>query len=119
MQPGVDRHALLLAIDHDVRVKAGADDELSARFQRLVHLGGGENGAGAHQHLGLGLAHQTDGGGSARGAEGHFRHRQPALAQGRGQRGGVTLGVVQFDDRHDADLGNALGNGIHTYRSFP
>ena len=105
---GVDRHALVLAVDHDVGVKAGADDELRARFQRLVHLGGGEHGARAHQHVGLGLAHEADGGGGARRAEGHLRHGQPAFTQGRGQRRRVPLGMVQFDDRHHAGLGNAL-----------
>ena len=111
---GVDGHALGLAVSHDLGVQAGGDDELSARLQGLVHLSGGQDGTGAHHHLGAGVLHDLHGLGSAGGTEGDLRHGHAARTQGLGQVGRVTLGVVELDDRHDADLGNTLVEFLYT-----
>ena len=107
----VDAH--LLAVFDQLGIHARGDDELRARGHGLIHLPGGEHGARADQHFGELLAHGLDGDGRARGAEGDLGHRHAARDQRLGQRRRVALGVVQLDDRHHADLGNALLQIIH------
>ena len=85
----------------DVLVVTRGDDELGAGGTGLLNLLDGQDGAGAHAHLGLGLGHSGDALGSASGAEGDLGGLHAGGHKGVSERNGV-LDLVEHDDRHDA-----------------
>ena len=100
-------------IGYQLRVEAGAHDEVAARSDHLVDLGGGGDVARAHQHIGAGLLHELDGRIGSGGAEGDLRDGYAARAEGFAELGGVALRVVELDDRHHADGADLFVHGIH------
>ena len=105
--------ALLLAVLDDLDVQTGGDNKLAAGGDGLIHLLGGEDGAGTHQHLGVALNHDLHGFVGTGSPEGDFRHAHAAGAQSVGQGCGIPGGIGQLDDRHNADGADLLLQFVH------
>ena len=109
---GEHERALVEAVLHGIGVEAGGDDELGTGGQRAVKALTAGDGARADDHIGHLGGDGTDrllGGG---GAEGDLGGVQAARDQGPGEGHGL-LGIVNGDDRHNADLGQGMEHFVH------
>ena len=109
---GEHQGALVKAVLHGVGVKAGGDDELGAGSQGAVQTLAAGDGAGADDHIGHLGRDGADGLLGCGGAEGDLGRVEAAGHEGLGQRHGLA-GVVNGDDRHDADFGQGMEHFVH------
>lgn len=99
-------------VAHHVGVEAGTDDEPGTGVQRTIQLVVGQHRAGTYQHFRDLPADGTDSRLAGGGAEGDLGHRQPSGYQCFCQRHGL-FGVVDGDDRDDADIRDLFRNRMH------
>ena len=101
----------------DFGIETGSNDEGSTSSHCAVSLLGGQDSAGAQQHLGHLFVDLADALLSTCGAEGDLCSGQTAVSQSLAQGQGL-INAVESDNRDNADLIDLFDNGIHNAFSF-